>query len=85
MDKAYNALFLKSADKLLKPESMPEEEQRFQKLYQKAPSFLSIHMGVKADVLPAETECHHLVLEVGSTFPHLCLPKCHHRTLKQSP
>jgi prolycopene isomerase len=63
MDKAYNALFLKSADKLLKPESMPEEERRFQKLYQKAPSFLSIHMGVKADVLPAETECHHLVLE----------------------
>lgn len=58
-----NATRWDTFDKLLKPESMPEEERRFQKLYQKAPSFLSIHMGVKADVLPAETECHHLVLE----------------------
>ncbi|KAL6519312.1 hypothetical protein OROGR_018632 [Orobanche gracilis] len=42
---------------------MPDEEKRFQKAYVKAPSFLSIHMGVKADVLPLDTDCHHFVLE----------------------
>lgn len=49
--------------KLLKKESLPEEEKRFQEAYVKAPSFLSIHMGVKADVLPPDTDCHHFILE----------------------
>jgi prolycopene isomerase len=47
----------------LKVEELPEEEKNFQKNYVKAPSFLSIHMGVKASVLPADTDCHHFVLE----------------------
>ncbi|KAL2534518.1 Prolycopene isomerase [Abeliophyllum distichum] len=49
--------------KLLKKEDLPEEEKRFQKAYVKAPSFLSIHMAVKADVLPQDTDCHHFILE----------------------
>ncbi|XP_021858982.1 prolycopene isomerase, chloroplastic [Spinacia oleracea] len=49
--------------KLLKAEKLPKEEENFQKLYVKAPSFLSIHMGVKAEVLPPDTDCHHFVLE----------------------
>ncbi|EPS68678.1 carotenoid isomerase, chloroplastic, partial [Genlisea aurea] len=49
--------------KLLKSEDIPLEEKRFQKTYKKAPSFLSIHMGVKADVLPPDTDCHHFILE----------------------
>ncbi|XP_028784824.1 prolycopene isomerase, chloroplastic isoform X2 [Neltuma alba] len=49
--------------KLLKGEAIPKEEQNFQKVYVKAPSFLSIHMGVKAEVLPPDTDCHHFVLE----------------------
>ncbi|KAF2289586.1 hypothetical protein GH714_037310 [Hevea brasiliensis] len=49
--------------KLLKGEKIPKEEENFQKVYVKAPSFLSIHMGVKADVLPPDTDCHHFVLE----------------------
>ncbi|KAK4480920.1 hypothetical protein RD792_011778 [Penstemon davidsonii] len=49
--------------KLLKTEELPEEEKRFQKAYVKAPSFLSIHLGVKAEVLPPNTDCHHFVLE----------------------
>ncbi|XVF07484.1 hypothetical protein REPUB_Repub06bG0143100 [Reevesia pubescens] len=49
--------------KLLKGENLPKEEENFQKVYVKAPSFLSIHMGVKADVLPPDTDCHHFVLE----------------------
>nr|BAS69432.1 carotenoid isomerase [Rhododendron kiusianum x Rhododendron indicum] len=49
--------------KLLKGEDLPKDEQNFQKLYVKAPSFLSIHMGVKAEILPPDTDCHHFVLE----------------------
>ncbi|CAK9160839.1 unnamed protein product [Ilex paraguariensis] len=54
--------------KLLKGEDLPREEESFQKLYVKAPSFLSIHMGVKADVLPPDTDCHHFVLENDWTY-----------------
>ncbi|XP_043692972.1 prolycopene isomerase, chloroplastic isoform X2 [Telopea speciosissima] len=49
--------------KLLKGEDLPKEEEDFQRVYIKAPSFLSIHMGVKAEVLPPDTDCHHFVLE----------------------
>ncbi|KDP36072.1 hypothetical protein JCGZ_08716 [Jatropha curcas] len=49
--------------KLLKGEKLPKEEENFQKVYVKAPSFLSIHMGVKAEVLVPKTDCHHFVLE----------------------
>ncbi|KAF9592613.1 hypothetical protein IFM89_016261 [Coptis chinensis] len=51
--------------KLLKKQDLPKEEENFQRVYVKAPSFLSIHMGVKADVLPPDTDCHHFVLENG--------------------
>ncbi|KAI4369143.1 hypothetical protein MLD38_017626 [Melastoma candidum] len=49
--------------KLVKQEDLPKEEREFQKRYVKAPSFLSIHMGVRADILPPDTDCHHFVLE----------------------
>ncbi|XP_014752724.1 prolycopene isomerase, chloroplastic isoform X2 [Brachypodium distachyon] len=49
--------------KLVKVEELPEEEKNFQKNYVKAPSFLSIHLGVKASALPSGTDCHHFVLE----------------------
>ncbi|XP_010553409.1 PREDICTED: prolycopene isomerase, chloroplastic [Tarenaya hassleriana] len=49
--------------KLLKGEKLPDEEEKFQKDYVKAPSFFSIHMGVKAEILPPDTDCHHFVLE----------------------
>ncbi|KAK1310565.1 hypothetical protein QJS10_CPA08g00014 [Acorus calamus] len=49
--------------KLLKTEDLPAEEANFQRIYAKAPSFLSIHMGVKATVLPPDTDCHHFLLE----------------------
>ena len=49
--------------KLLPPEKTPQKEQKWQQRYQKSPSFLSLHLGVKADVLPEGTECHHIILE----------------------
>ncbi|KAF5180293.1 Carotene isomerase [Thalictrum thalictroides] len=49
--------------KLLEKQDLPEEEKNFQNIYVKAPSFLSIHLGVKANVLPPDTDCHHFILE----------------------
>nr|AMJ39477.1 carotene isomerase 1a [Bixa orellana] len=49
--------------KLVKEENIPQEEKNFQKIYVKAPSFFQIHMGVKAEVLPHDTDCHHFILE----------------------
>ncbi|XP_073309345.1 prolycopene isomerase, chloroplastic-like [Primulina huaijiensis] len=58
-----NATRWDTFEKLLKKEALPKEEEQFQKAYVKAPSFLSIHLGVKAEVLPPNTDCHHFVLE----------------------
>jgi len=50
-------------EKLLPPEEMPNAEQKWQRRYQKSPSFLNLHLGVEANVLPSGTECHHILLE----------------------
>lgn len=49
--------------KLIPPEQIPQKEKKWQQRYQKSPSFLNLHLGVKAEVLPAGTECHHILLE----------------------
>ncbi|HBE16284.1 MAG TPA: carotene isomerase [Cyanobacteria bacterium UBA11149] len=58
-----NATRWDTFEKLLPPEAMPASEKRWQERYQKSPSFLSLHLGVKAEVLPPGTECHHILLE----------------------
>ncbi|NJL00169.1 MAG: carotene isomerase [Spirulinaceae cyanobacterium SM2_1_0] len=58
-----NATRWDTFEKLLNPDSLPAREQRWQRRYQKSPSFISLHLGVNADVLPAGTECHHILLE----------------------
>jgi prolycopene isomerase len=52
--------------KLLAAQPLPASEQRWQQRYQKSPSFLSLHLGVAADVIPPGTECHHILLEEWS-------------------
>ncbi len=47
----------------LVPSPLPRAEQQWQKRYQKSPSFLSLHLGVKAEAVPEGTECHHILLE----------------------
>lgn len=37
---------------MMEQQALPRSEQLFRKRYKKSPSFISIHMGVKADVLP---------------------------------
>ncbi|NJR19076.1 MAG: carotene isomerase [Calothrix sp. CSU_2_0] len=49
--------------KLISPKDIPINENNWQQRYKKSPSFLSLHMGVKAEILPIGTECHHILLE----------------------
>lgn len=58
-----NATRWDTFEQLLPSDEMPTTEKKWQQRYQKSPSFLSLHLGVKADVLPEGTECHHIVLE----------------------
>ncbi|MFN3925850.1 MAG: carotenoid isomerase [Pseudanabaenaceae cyanobacterium] len=48
---------------LLKDQPLPKSEQNWFNNYQKSPSFLSLHLGVKASALPTGTHCHHILLE----------------------
>lgn len=48
---------------LLKKTPLPPSEKRWQGRYKKSPSFLSLHLGVRAEALKPGTECHHILLE----------------------
>ncbi|PZV19366.1 MAG: carotene isomerase [Leptolyngbya sp.] len=58
-----NATRWDTFEKLLPAEKMPVAEKKWQQRYRKSPSFLSLHLGVKAEALPWGTECHHILLE----------------------
>lgn len=45
---------------LMEQQALPRSEQLFRKRYKKSPSFISIHMGVKADVLPKVCCCQYI-------------------------
>jgi len=48
---------------LLQDTPLPPQEQAWQQRYQASPSFLSLHLGVDAKVIPADADCHHILLE----------------------
>jgi len=58
-----NATRWDTFEKLMPKSEMPKAEQKWQQRYQKSPSFFSLHLGIKAEVLPLGTECHHILLE----------------------
>lgn len=47
-----NATRWDTFEKLMAQERLPASEAAFRERYKKSPSFLSIHMGVKASALP---------------------------------
>lgn len=49
--------------KLIPPEFIPRAERKWRERYQKSPSFLSLHLGVEASVLPPESDCHHIIVK----------------------
>lgn len=58
-----NATRWDTFEKLLPTSAMPAKEERWQKRYRKSPSFLSLHLGVNADVVPPHADCHHIIVE----------------------
>jgi prolycopene isomerase len=55
--------------KLLAQAKTPANENKWQQRYKKSPSFLSLHMGVKSEILANNTECHHILLENWEKMP----------------
>ncbi|MBW4664193.1 MAG: carotene isomerase [Chroococcus sp. CMT-3BRIN-NPC107] len=58
-----NATRWDTFEKLLPKEEMPASEKKWQQRYEKSPSFLNLHLGVEAQLLPVGTECHHILVE----------------------
>ncbi len=58
-----NATRWDTFEKLLPKAEMPASEKKWQQRYEKSPSFLNLHLGVKAQLLPIGTECHHILVE----------------------
>jgi prolycopene isomerase len=58
-----NATRWDTFDRLVPSSATPPEEAAFRAKYKKAPSFLSMHLGIQADCLPPGTECHHILCE----------------------
>lgn len=58
-----NATRWDTFEKLLPSSEKPFFEKQWAEDYQKSPSFLSLHIGVKADILKPDEDCHHILLE----------------------
>ena len=75
-----------SADStLVGPDHTPAAETTWRKRYKPSSSFLSLHLGIDASVVPNGFHCHHLLLEdwtemeaeqgvVSVSYTHLTLP-----------
>ena len=48
---------------LIEEQDTPAAERTWRRRYKPSPSFLSLHLGVEASLIPAGTHCHHLLLE----------------------
>ncbi|MED5469694.1 MAG: carotenoid isomerase [Cyanobacteriota bacterium] len=52
-----------SKQALVDAEHTPAAEQTWRRRYVPSPSFLSLHLGVRNEAIPANSHCHHLLLE----------------------
>ena len=55
---------------LVQEDKIPLSEKSWKERYKPSPSFLSIHLGVKKDSIPAKTHCHHLILDSWEEMEH---------------
>ncbi len=46
-----------------KDQKLPKSEAKWRTRYQKSPSFLSLHLGVKSEAIALGSACHHILLE----------------------
>ena len=58
-----NATRWDTFERLLPAEDLPRAERAWQQRYEQSPSFLSLHLGVEAEALAGEADCHHILLE----------------------
>ena len=58
-----NATRWDTFERLLPAEDLPRAERAWQQRYEQSPSFLSLHLGVEAEALAGEVDCHHILLE----------------------
>ena len=58
-----NATRWDTFEKLLPAADKPEAERRFLTRYKKSPSFMTMHLGIEAGVVPPGFDCHHIVVE----------------------
>lgn len=63
-----NATRWDTFENLMNREDMPQSEVLFRQRYKKSPSFLSLHMGVNAEVIKPGTDCHHVLLDDWRTM-----------------
>ncbi len=52
-----------SKKSLVEKPNVPKSEKEWRKHYIPSPSFLSLHLGVKDEVIPKTFDCHHLILD----------------------
>ena len=52
-----------SSQALVNAANTPAKENVWRRRYVPSPSFLSLHLGVRAELIPEGTHCHHLLLE----------------------
>jgi len=57
-----------AASPLVDAEHTPAAETTWRRRYKAAPSFLSLHLGVRAEAVPSGTHVHHLLLEEWSAM-----------------
>ncbi len=48
---------------LIKSDQVPKIEHKWSEIYKPSPSFVSIHLGVKKDLIDKEFNCHHIIVE----------------------
>ena len=58
-----NATRWNTFEQLLPADELPPAEKRWQRRYEESPSFLSLHLGVEAEAIAGEPDCHHILLE----------------------
>ncbi len=63
-----DAIHRPAASALVDAAHTPAAESRWRRRYRPSPSFLSLHLGVEASLIPEGFHCHHLILEEWSAM-----------------
>lgn len=71
-----NATRWDTFEKMIKDDELPRSEIMFRKRYKKAPSFLTMHLGIKKEVLPSSNSMNHISGYIECLFRLLLSSYC---------